>query len=162
MKNQLLKKTRYPALAICSLILLIGCGGGTPAPTPTPPATQTVAQQIAKTWSVQSVKEDNITVFISGGTANIKVGYLNFKLDLSSLSAAKLTEYDGTTITGKWSVSADNKTVTLTDLSPEPTDTNGTISYTINQVTASSFKITRNVLNRKTGATTTEYELKIP
>jgi hypothetical protein len=166
MKRQLINNMLY-SMIVCSILFLVSsCGGGTPAPAgstpPTPTPTQTVAQQIAKIWSVTNVKEDGITVFISGGTANIKVGYLNFKLDLSSVSAAKLTEYDGKTITGKWSVSADGKSVTLTDLVPEPTDTSGTISYTINSVADKSFKITRNVLNRKTGATKTEYELTTP
>lgn len=146
------------------LVLLTGCPS--PDPTPAPPTnngtgtvTPTFSDKIAKIWNVSSVKEDGNAVFATGGTLNTKPGYTKFKLDLSSKSSVKITEYDGNTFTGVWSISADEKMLTLSSLKPEPAGTAGTIVYDINELTATVLKITRNSLNRKTGATKTEYQL---
>ena len=147
------------------LALFSGCTPTTPAPagsgtTPTPtPGTPTVTELMNKTWTVTIVKEDATTVYTKGDGSSIRMGYVDFQLNLSSLTSAKLTAVDGRTFTGTWSISADSKTLTLLGLTPEPTDTGGTIAYEINSITDTALKLTRNSSNRKTGAAKTEYEL---
>ncbi len=133
---------------------------GTPS-TPSTPVATTITVKLSKNWGAISVSEDGTVVFTNSNSSNIKPGYGNFKIDLRSQNAAKLTEYDGKSFTGTWSISSDEKTLTVTGLTPQPTDTGGTIVFTINEITDSSMKITRTSKNRKTGATTTIYTLTI-
>jgi hypothetical protein len=169
MKNTLYKKSGLIGIVVFFLAILTGCPGPTPDPNSTTnngsgtgTVTVTFSDKIAKIWNAGSVKEDGNPVFATGGSSNTKPGYTKFKIDLSSKSSVKITEYDGNTFTGIWSISADEKTLTLSNLNPEPTGTGGTISYDINELTASILKITRNTLNRKTGANKTEYQLTNP
>jgi hypothetical protein len=163
MKKQFPTKVLLP-LFISMILVMAGCGGtttptpatSTPTPTPVPP---TVTEQMSKSWKVTSAKEDGTTVFTSGDGSSLRLGYSDFKLDLTSLSAAKLTAVDARAFTGKWSISADGKTLTLTELNPEPTGTGGTIAYDIAGLTATAVLLTRNTTNRKTGAAKTEYQL---
>lgn len=162
MKRPLIKKNVIFGLF---LSFLTACSSGsTPAPgsSTTTTVTVTFSDKIAKTWAASSIKEDGNAVFTSGGASNTKPGYTKFKLDLSSKNSVKITEYDGNTFTGVWSISADEKILTLSNLNPEPAGTGGTIAFDINELAASILKITRNTLNRKTGATKTEYQLTNP
>jgi hypothetical protein len=166
MKKQLIIKIGQMSLALFVGLILSSAGcekttAPTPATpnTPSTPATPTVTERMNKSWTVLSVKEDAATVYTKGDAASLRKGYSDFVLNLSSLSSAKLTAVDGRTFTGTWSISADGKTVTLLGLTPEPTGTGGTIAYSIDNLTDTALKLTRNSVDKKTGAAKTEYEL---
>lgn len=157
-----MKKTLIKEIAILGIFLLTISACNPDGTIATPIITVSFSDKIAKIWNPSSVKEDGFAVFANGAATNTKPGYTKFKLDLSSKSSVKITEYDGNTFTGVWSISADEKTLTLSNLNPEPSGTGGTIAFDINELAASVLKITRNTLNRKTGATKTEYQLTNP
>ena len=105
-------------------------------------------------------------MYSKAGTNNLKPAYSSFRLDLSNTQqqTVRITFLDGTTSAGTWSVSSDNKTLTLTGLTPQPTNgtggTAGSISFTINGTpTATSLSLTRTTPDPKTGNTTNDYEL---
>ena len=138
---------------ICIILLgLFGCKGNSDKVLP-------VAERIQKVWSVQSVKEGSSTVFTRGGTTNTKPGYAVFRLELASSNLVRFTDFDGVTVTGTWSVSADEKMLALTGLTPTPTGTNGSISFTISSLTDTSLIIVRTSTSLKTGNTINEYIL---
>ena len=61
-------------------------------------------------------------------------GYSQFKLDLSIAGSVTLTEFDGKKFTGSYSLSSDNKKLSLTGLTSSegaPSGTNGTLELTI-------------------------------
>jgi hypothetical protein len=122
------------SIFVCFLGLTIwSCGssaGSDPAPTPQP----TVAQLVAKVWSVNSANWDGVTQYSKGATSNLVSGYSQFKLDLTSSTAASLTEFDGRKFTGTYTLSTDNKKITmfgLTSSEGAPSGTNGTIEFNI-------------------------------
>jgi hypothetical protein len=165
-QEQILIKVGQTILALFVGVMLSSAGcekKTTPAPitptTPTTPATPTVTERMNKTWKVTLVKEDAAVVYTKGVTTSLRMGYADFILNLSSLSASKLTAVDGNTFNGTWSISADGKTLTLLGLTPEPTGTGGTIAYSIDNLTDTVLKMTRNSVNKKTGAAKTEYEM---
>jgi hypothetical protein len=118
-----------------------------------------VSERIQKVWSAQVVKESGTVVYTKGSNSNSKPGYNNFRLDLSVATVAKLTEFEGTTFSGQWEVSADEKTLTLKNLTPQPTDTNGSIQYTIGTLTDNSLTLSRSTASSKTGGSLNEYQL---
>jgi hypothetical protein len=125
-----------------------------------------LSEKIAKTWTAGTVKENGTTVFTKGGTNNVKPGYSGFKLALSNVNGtqtATLTEVDGNTFTGTWELSSDEKRLTLRNLNPQPTGTNGVIEYTINgDVTDTQLNLTRTAASLKTGGTINDYQLTNP
>lgn len=119
---------------VCLLSVMIwSCGsssGSDPAPTPQP----TVSQLVSKTWSVNSVNWDGVTQYTKGASTNLVSGYAQFKLDLTSSTAASLTEFDGRKFTGTYTLSTDNKKITLNGLTSSegaPSGTNGTLEFNI-------------------------------
>ncbi|GAB3539575.1 hypothetical protein [Spirosoma fluminis] len=146
---------KIPFLAFLSVITLISlltsCNGDK-----TPP----VSERIAKVWTARVVDENTQTVYTRGGTANVR-NYTNFKLDLSSAPTASYTEFDGNTFRGQYSVPSDDRLV-LTNLTPVPTGTNGTIEFTINSISDTELKLTRTTTSQKTGGTTNVYTLSNP
>lgn len=119
---------------ICLVSVVIwSCGsssGSDPAPTPQP----TVSQLISKSWSANNVSWDGVAQYSKGSTTNLVSGYSQFKLDLSSSTAASLTEFDGRKFTGTYTLSTDNKKITLNGLTSSegaPSGTNGTIEFNI-------------------------------
>lgn len=119
---------------ICLLsVFAWSCGssaGSDPAPTPQP----TVSQLVSKTWSANSVNWDGVMQYSKGATTNLVSGYAQFKLDLSSTTAASITEFDGRKFTGTYILSTDNKKITLNGLNSSegaPSGTNGTIEFNI-------------------------------
>ncbi len=121
-------------LLICLLsVQLLSCGsssGSDPAPTPQP----TVSQLVSKSWSVSSATWDGVTQYSKGATSNLVSGYSQFKLDLTSSTAASLTEFDGRKFTGMYTLSTDNKKITLNGLTSSegaPSGTNGTLEFNI-------------------------------
>ncbi len=159
-----MKKTLIKEIAILGIFLLTisACSSDGKIDPSAITITVSFSDRIAKIWNPGSVKEDGFAVFANSAATNTKPGYTKFKLDLSSKSSVKITEYDGNTFTGVWSISPDEKTLTLSNLTPEPSGTGGIISFDINELTASILRITRNTLNKKTGATKTEYQLTNP
>jgi hypothetical protein len=119
---------------ICLVSVVVwSCGsssGSDPAPTPQP----TVSQLISKSWSASNVSWDGVAQYSKGATTNLVSGYSQFKLDLSSTTAASLTEFDGRKFTGTYTLSTDNKKITLNGLTSSegaPSGTNGTLEFTI-------------------------------
>jgi hypothetical protein len=121
-----------------------------------------VSERIQKTWSAQSIKEGSSTVFSRGGSSNTKPGYSSFRLELASGGVVRFTDFDGVVVTGTWSISADEKTLILSGLTPQPNGTNGSISFTISSLTDSSLTIIRTTASQKTGGTLNEYTLTNP
>lgn len=149
-----MKKTTFIALSLFFglFILVSGC-----KKTPTPP----VSERIAKVWTARLVDENQTTVYTRGGTTNVRPGYSNFKLDLSSATAVTLVEFSGEQFKGQWSVPTDTKLV-LSNLSPQPTGTNGTIEFTIGTLTDTELVLTRTTASQKTGGTINKYTLSNP
>lgn len=119
-------------------ILVMACGsGGDPAPTPTPtPPTPTVsvATLVKKVWTASTAQWDGVTKYDKTSSSNVVQGYSQYKLDLSTAGSVTLTEFDGKTFTGTYTVATDGLSLTLNGLTSAdgaPTGTSGTITYTI-------------------------------
>jgi hypothetical protein len=105
-----------------------------PSPVTPTPVAPTTADLIKKVWSANSVSWDGVVQYTKGGTANLVAGYSQFKLDLSIAGSVTLTEFDGKKFTGSYSLSSDNKKLTLTGLTSSegaPSGTNGALELTI-------------------------------
>lgn len=149
-----MRKTSFLAfLTVVTLFsLLTGCGKKKIAP---------VSERIAKVWTAQKVDENTSTVYTKGATANVR-NYSGFRLDLSKPPAVTYTEFDSNTFTGQYSVPSDTRLV-LTNLTPSPTGvTNGTIEFTISNLTDNSVTLTRTTASQKTGGSTNVYTLTNP
>lgn len=134
---------------IAALTLFAGCGKDK-----TPP----VSERIAKRWTATKVEESNTVVYTKGGATNVRPGYANFLLDLSSPSSVTLKEFEGSSFTGTWEVQGENRLI-LKGLTPQPTNTNGTIEFTINSINDTELVLTRTTANQKTGGTINKYTL---
>lgn len=149
-----MKKINLSHIA-CFVMLLgvaVACKKTTVAP---------VSERIAKAWTANIVKHGSTTVYTKGSTSTI-AGYSSFRLNLSSATSVSLTEFDGNTFTGQWEVSADEKTLTLKNLSPQPTGTGGTISYSIVTIEDTKLNLVRTSASQKTGGTINDYALVNP
>ena len=118
-----------------------------------------LSTKIKKVWTPETVKESGTLVYTKGATSNTKVGYSQFKLDLSSATVAVLTEFDGNSFTGTWELQNDTKLV-LKNLNPVPSLTTGTIEFTVNSASETILNISRTSQNPKSGNTLNEYLLK--
>ncbi|MCP9767079.1 hypothetical protein EGI22_04100 [Lacihabitans sp. LS3-19] len=136
-------------LFIIFVILFISCTKGSIKP---------VSDLIKKNWAAKNINENNLEVFSIDGSNNIRQGYFQFKLNLS-LGSVIFTDFDGTTFTGQWEISTDEKTLILLNLNPLPTGTNGQIEFSINSITDIELVLTRITANPKTGNTSTTYIL---
>ena len=106
----------------------------TPTPVTPTPVTPTVADLVKKVWSANTVSWDGLVQYSKGATTNLVAGYSKFKLDLSIAGSVTLTEFDGKKFTGSYSLSSDNKKLSLTSLTSSegaPSGTNGTLELTI-------------------------------
>ena len=124
-----------------------------------------IEEKLTKVWTAKIVTEGNTVVYDKTKTPVITSGYNGYKLDLSSKTAAKLTEKDGNTFNASWALSADNKTITLTftPAGSGPTGSTNTKSYGIvGDVTTSAVTLKANEVSQKTGGTTNIYELVNP
>ena len=124
------KSFLYLPILFAFMLVVISCGKkATPEPTAT--------EKMTKNWSVSIAKEGGTQVFQKGGTTNSAPGYGSYRLGLAAAGAATLTAVDGTNFTGNWTLSTDNKILTLTNLKNSagvtPTGSNpaGTIVYDI-------------------------------
>jgi hypothetical protein len=151
------QRVLFLSLALVAFGIVAGCKGKSSA--------KPVSELIRKRWTANIVKENTTEVYKKGAASNTKPGYSSFVLDLSGATGntVRITFVDGSQSVGTWELSSDNKTLTLKDLSPPPTGTNGTIVYTINgTVTDSQLSLTRTTPDPKTGNTTNEYQLVNP
>ena len=144
------------------IMVLSGCGKTAVDPTPT--------ELLTKTWSVNVAKHDGTQVYQKGATSNIDAGYTNYKLALSGTGTnltATLTARDNTTFAGTWSLSSDNKTLTLSGLKnsagQNPTGTTGTLVYNIlGAITATAVTFETAVKDLKAGNSTVNLQLVNP
>ena len=120
-----------------------------------------VSDQLKNVWLAKTVKEGSTTVFAKGQPNNSKPGYSQYKLDLTNESTAILTEFDGRTFSGDYNISSDNKTLTLMNLTPQPSGTGGTISYTIRTINETELTLVATKASLKTGGTINEYSLSL-
>lgn len=149
-----MRKTSAIALLLATVFLssLTGCKKET---------TQPVSELIRKVWTVSKVEENNVTVYNrTGGTTNVR-DYSKFRLDLSNPPTVTYTEYENSVFNGKYSLPTDQRLL-FTDLTPQPTGSNGTVEFTINSIDESNLKITRTTTSPKTGNTTNVYTLTSP
>lgn len=124
-------------------------------------APQPLSEQIAKVWSAQTVREGSTLVYTKGAANNPKPAYDRFRLDLSSATAARLTEFDGTAFSGTWEL-VNDKTLILKGLTPQPTGTNGSLEYSVQAASTTELKLSRTTASPKTGGTVNDYNLITP
>lgn len=150
-----MKKTLLSSLLAVMGLLLVACGGGGNTPAP-------VSQRIAKIWTASKVEANATTVYTKGQTqpANIEPRYSAFRLNLSNPTTVQLTDVDGNTFTGTWTTT--DTQLTLTGLTPQPTGTNGTITFTIGPLTDTQLVLTRTSASQKTGNSINKYTLSNP
>jgi hypothetical protein len=125
------------------------------------PKVSPISERIAKIWTAQTVREGSTLVYTKGANANIRSGYVNFKLDLSSATSVTLTEWDNNRFTGQWELQNDTKLI-LKNLTPQPTGTNGTIEFSLSDFMDNTMKLARTTASVKTGNTINSYELVNP
>lgn len=140
-------------LSSLAILQFSGCGSKTKA--------KPVSEIIRAVFYAQQVKHDNTIVYTKGAASNTVSGYSKFKMDLSSSSSVIFTDFDGNIFTGSYSLSTDSKTLTLSGLTPVPTGSGGSITFSITSFQESPAQV---VLNRsgasvKTGNTSNEYTL---
>ena len=123
-----------------------------------------LSEIIGRVWVPQTVREGSTLVYTKGGAANTRPGYTSWRLDLSSPSSVTYKEFDGNSFSGQWEVqeTGTGSKLVLKNLTPQPTNTNGTIEFTINSSSESEFGITRTTSNQKTGGTINNYTLVTP
>lgn len=139
------------------IMVLSGCGKTAPEPS--------IEEKLTRVWTAKIVTEGNAVVYDKSKTTQIAQGYNGYRLDLSSKSAAKLTEKDGNTFSATWALSSDNKTITLTfnPAGSGPTGSPNTKSYTIvGDVTTNAITIQANEISAKTGGSLNKYDLINP
>lgn len=133
---------------------LASCGSKTPA--------VPVSDLVKKVWTANIVKHDATVVFTKGAASNQFAGYSNFKLNLASPPTVTMTDFDGNTFSGQYSLPTDTQLV-LTNLNPAPTGTGGTITFTISSTpTDTQLNLARTTASQKTGGTTNTYQLVNP
>ncbi|WP_341224618.1 hypothetical protein [uncultured Arcticibacterium sp.] len=138
------------AVAVIMVSFLISCGD----------KVDPISERVAKVWIPRLVLENSAVVYSAGGSGNVKPAYSSYRLNLSSPPQASLTDVDGQTYSGTYSVDGETK-LTISGLTPEPTGTGGTLVFTINSLPddASELEITLNGAYPKTGNTTNKYTL---
>ncbi len=135
--------------ALLMTILVISCQDHRAQPT---------SGLIMKVFTARSVDENGTNVYTRGGTGNIRPGYSTFMLDLSDANNVVLREFDGNVFRGQWLVPS-NTQLTLVNLTPQPSGSNGTIDYVINSISSTELVLTRTSASQKTGGQIVKYTL---
>jgi hypothetical protein len=140
-------------LFVLSIALFTSCGGKSKA--------KPLSEIIKTVFSAESVKHDGVVVYTKGAATNTNANYSKFKMDFTSGTTVAWTDVDGTLFAGSYTLSADAKTLTLSNLVPSPTLANGTVEFSVVSFSESPKKITlkRNNGSQKTGNTINEYTL---
>jgi hypothetical protein len=151
MKN--LKVFALLLLSFGTIVQFSSCGGGAKA--------KPVSEILRAVFFAQQVKHGGTVVYTKGGATNTVSGYSKFKIDLTSTSSVVFTDFDGNIFNGTYSLSADSKTLTFNNLSPIPTGSGGTISFSIIsfQESPAQVVLSRTGTSVKTGNTVNEYTL---
>jgi hypothetical protein len=156
------KSFLYLPILFAFMLVVISCGKTT---TPEPTATE----NLTKSWSVSVAKEGGTQVYQKGGSTNTVLGYGSYRLSLAAASAVTLTAVDGTSFTGTWSLSSDNKTLTLTNLKNSagatPTGSNpaGTIVFNVlSAITATTVTLETATTDLKAGGKIVNLQLVNP
>ncbi len=120
-----------------------------------------ISERIQKSYTAVSVTHDNISVYTkAGGSTNIFPAYSNYRLALTADGKVTLRDVTGETFTGTYSVSG--ATLTLAGLTPQPTGSNGTISYEVTTISddGKTVTLTSSKANPKTGNSLNVYNLE--
>lgn len=151
MKN--LKLFGLIILAFVTILQFSGCGSGTKA--------KPVSEILKAVFFAQQVKHGGTLVYTKGGAANTVSGYSKFRIDLTSSTTVSFTDFDGNTFSGNYSLSADSKSLTFSNLTPIPTGSGGTITFSIVSFLESPAQVvlSRSGASVKTGNTINEYTL---
>jgi hypothetical protein len=82
-------------------------------------------------------------------------------MDLTSAGNVSFTDFDGNTFNGSYSLSTDSKTLTFNNLTPIPTGSGGTLTFSIIsfQESPAQIVLSRSGASVKTGNTINEYTL---
>lgn len=110
-------------------------------------------------WKVNIAKEDGYTVYDENTSQYIKGYYSTFLIDLSSPPKVKLTDIDGLTFEGLFSLDENSKQLLIQFNNEAPYGTNGKISYSMELIDDDNLVLIRNSTNPKTGVTITTYNL---
>ncbi len=116
-------------------------------------------EKAKKIWVADRVSENSTVVYERNGSTQIR-NYSAFRLDLSSPPSAILTEVDGTILRGQYEIRGRNQLL-LSGLTPIPTGTDGSISYTMTFVDE-VLELVQTTSNLKTGHTKNTYRLVNP
>jgi hypothetical protein len=119
------KLINFLPILLAFVLVVSSCSKSTPEPT--------VKEKLQRVWTASSVKWDADQVYAKTGTSS-RPGYSQFKLDLSNATAAAMTDFDGNSFSGTWSLSSDDKTLTLSGLSGAngaPTGSGGKIEFSV-------------------------------
>ncbi len=124
-----------------------------------------LSERIAKNWSASTVKHGNTVVYEKTGTGNT-ADYSGFRISLAAGFTVTFVEVNGDTFNGQWELIGNNtlrlKNLSSTSDQKPPTGSNGTIDFTINQITDTTLDLTRVTDNPKTGNTRNQYVLSNP
>jgi len=140
-------------------LVAASCGGSSGGDTEEPTPSASLKDKISKTWLPQTVSENGTVVYTRGGSSNIKSYYSSFRLKLQANGNIEMTEVEGTRITGKWSLGSNDTRLLLQELSPAPSESGGTLEYSISAADDKKLTISALKVNHKTGGTTNKYEL---
>ncbi|MES2794737.1 MAG: hypothetical protein V4683_02170 [Bacteroidota bacterium] len=140
-------------VALSIMIQLSGCKSSNKA--------KPVSEILKAVFFAQQVKHDNSIVYTKGAASNIVSGYSKLRIDLTSASTVSFTDFDGNTFSGSYSLSADSKTLTFSNLTPIPTGSGGTVTFSILsfQESPAQVVLSRSGTSVKTGNTINEYTL---
>ncbi|MBO0934420.1 hypothetical protein [Fibrella aquatilis] len=144
-------KTQLLPLLLAVMLTATACQKAEPAP---------LADRIKKVWTVQSATENGTLVFLKGATSNVR-NYGSYRLDLSKPPTVTLTEVDGNTFTGQYTLQNDNRLI-LSGLTPQPTGSGGRLEYVLGAVSDNSMDLSQASANLKTGNTLNTYKLATP
>ncbi len=141
---------RVMVLALAGVSFLLACG----------PKVEPMSARVKKVWVARIVKENGTIVYSNGSSSNVKEAYGSYRLNLSNAPTATITEVDGQTYTGTYTVTDDK--ITISGITPEPTGTGGVLEYTITSIGEDNVELvlTLNGAYAKTGNTTNEYTLR--
>lgn len=118
-----------------------------------------VSERIQKSYKAQSVTHDGIQVYTSGGSGNIISEYSSFSMSFSSTGTVTFRDITPQSFSGQYAVNGNM--LTLSGLSPEPTGSNGTLTFDITNISDDGRQLTLTALkgNPKTGNTRNVYNL---
>lgn len=117
------------------------------------------SRRLRKVFVAKSVDENGATVFTRGGTGNIRPGYGTFRLDLTDPKNVVLRDFDANTFTGQYVIQGTGAKLILSNLTPAPSGTNGTIEFVVNSLTDTEVVLTRTSVSQKTGGLIVKYTL---